>query len=68
MQRYPSHIGPSCVLRLKEVMARVGMGRSWIYEAVTDGAFPPPVKLGSRAVGWRERDVEDWISSRKTIG
>ncbi|QCB45487.1 AlpA family phage regulatory protein [Hydrogenophaga sp. PAMC20947] len=33
-----------------------GLGRSSIYRLVTEDRFPSPVKLSSRAVGWR-RDV-----------
>jgi prophage regulatory protein len=29
------------------------------------GDFPRPVRLGIRAVGWRESDVRDWLESRE---
>jgi len=28
-----------------------------------DGAFPKPVPLGLRAVGWLESDVSEWIAA-----
>jgi prophage regulatory protein len=28
--------------------------------------FPRPVRLGVRAVGWRESDIVAWLASRKT--
>jgi prophage regulatory protein len=32
---------------------------------VARGAFPRPIRLGKRAVGWRERDVTEWLESRE---
>ena len=52
------------ILRLPAVMERTGLCRSSIYEYIAAGDFPPQVKLGPRAVGWRERDVIDWIEKR----
>jgi prophage regulatory protein len=50
--------------RLPDVIARTGMGRSWIYAAVQRGEFPKPLKLSARAVGWRSADVDAWLTSR----
>lgn len=52
------------ILRLPAVRARVGLGRTTIYEKMARGEFPKPVSLGARAVGWVEQDVEDWVASR----
>lgn len=52
------------VLRLPAVKARVGLGRSSIYSALARGEFPAPVKLGERAVGWLESDIDAWIFAR----
>jgi len=52
------------ILRLPALKARVGLSRSSIYAHVADGTFPAPVRLGVRAVGWRESDVEKWIQRR----
>lgn len=56
---------PVRVLRLPQVMARIGLKRSWIYAAVNRGDFPQPVKLSIRAVGWRVADVDAWIAGRQ---
>lgn len=55
------------ILRLPEVMRRTGVSRSTIYSYLLEGAFPSAVKLGELAVGWRERDIEDWIASRPVV-
>ena len=52
------------VLRRKSVEARTGLSRSTIYLRVAQGAFPKPIQLGSRAVGWAEAEVDQWIADR----
>ncbi len=45
-------------LKLPEVQARTGKSRSTIYQGINDGTFPKPIKLGPRAVGWIEAEIE----------
>jgi prophage regulatory protein len=49
------------ILRLPAVKARTGLSRSTIYLRVSQGTFPRPVRLGGRAVGWLEAEVQDWL-------
>ncbi|MEY2735275.1 MAG: hypothetical protein RLZ58_684 [Pseudomonadota bacterium] len=56
---------PEALLRLPEVSARVGLRRSALYAAVQAGTFPPPVRIGKRAVAWPESEVQAWIEDRK---
>jgi prophage regulatory protein len=53
------------ILRRRDVEALCDIGRSTLYDWMKAGAFPKPVKLGARAVGWREGDILVWIKSRK---
>jgi prophage regulatory protein len=55
------------ILRLPEVMARVGLRRASIYQHMNDGSFPRSVSLTTRAIGWRESDIETWLASRCRI-
>ena len=55
---------PGKLLRLPIVADRTGLGKSSIYAAVKAGTMPAPVRLGARAVGWRERDIDQWIAER----
>lgn len=60
------------ILRLPTVKARTGLSRSTIYLRISEGRFPKPVSLGSRAVGWIESEVNDWVNqqieaSRKAV-
>ena len=52
------------LIRLPEVMSRVGLGRSTIYRWMSEGKFPKPVQLGGHAVAWVEEEVEVWISAQ----
>jgi prophage regulatory protein len=45
------------ILRLPEVKALCGLGRSTIYLRVNERLFPRPILLGPRMVGWRESEV-----------
>lgn len=55
---------PFTVLRRRQVEVLTGLARSTIYELVKRGLFPPPIRLGRRAVGWVYHEVEAWIESR----
>ena len=46
------------ILRLPSVSARTGYRKSAIYVKMKEGTFPKNVKLGSRAVGWIESEIE----------
>ena len=51
-------------LRRPEVIERTGLSRSTIYSYMTLGKFPRPVRIGARAVAWREEDIDNWMASR----
>lgn len=52
------------ILRLPQVVARVGLSRASIYKYITEGAFPRPIPIGLRARGWLEEDITAWIDAR----
>jgi prophage regulatory protein len=52
---------PIRLLRISEVAARTGLGRSTIYEWSADGRFPPRVRLGGRVARWVEAEVDEWL-------
>ncbi|MBX7541877.1 AlpA family transcriptional regulator [Qipengyuania sphaerica] len=51
------------LLRLPEVMERVGLRRTAIYQRMREGRFPQSRSLGPRCTVWVESEVNDWISS-----
>ncbi len=48
----------SDVLRMPAVLRQTGLGRSTIYRLIACKRFPQPVKLTTRAVGWRKADLD----------
>ena len=54
------------LMRRPDVQNVTGLSRSTIYAMMAEGTFPKPVKLGKRAVAWREADVKAWLESRET--
>jgi prophage regulatory protein len=56
------------LLRLPEVLHRVGWSRSSLYRAIQRGEFPAPVKLGggasARASAWDSRAVDCYCNER----
>lgn len=52
------------VLRRKEVISMVGLGTTRLYELISEGKFPKPIKLSVRSVGWLESEVQGWIKER----
>ena len=51
-------------LRRRDIEQRIRLSRTSIYEKIAAGTFPKPVKLGARAVAWRESDIEAWLATR----
>lgn len=56
------------VLRLPQVKAKTGLGRSTIYSQQADGSFPPCIRLGARAIGWLESEVDVVLHARSLGG
>ncbi|MDK9362913.1 helix-turn-helix transcriptional regulator [Lelliottia wanjuensis] len=59
------------ILRLKEVIKKLGISRSTIYDWLNtnspryDETFPKQVHLGLKSVGWLEYELDEWLLSRK---
>jgi prophage regulatory protein len=52
------------ILRLPQVCEVTGLCRSMIYQLEADLRFPQRVKIGVRAVGWLDMEVNDWLIKR----
>lgn len=52
------------ILPRREVCIKVRLQRSAIYQRMAEGTFPKPVKLGPKAVGWVEEEIDAWIRAR----
>ncbi len=54
------------ILRWPEVAQRVPISRSHAHALAAQGKFPKPIKLGPRASGWLESEINAWIAQRVT--
>lgn len=55
---------PKRLLRIKSVQSVTGLSRSTLYNKITLGEFPAPIRIGARAVAWLADDVARWIDER----
>ena len=51
------------LLRLSEVLEIIGLVKTNLYGKLKRGEFPVPLKLGKRAVAWKQSDIEEWINT-----
>lgn len=54
---------PERLLRLPEVMQRVGLRRTAIYQRMREGRFPLSRSLGPRCTVWVESEIDEWVHS-----
>lgn len=52
------------ILRLPQVIGRVKLSRSTLYNLVRQGAFPAPVRIGVRARGWLDDEITAFLARR----
>jgi len=52
------------ILRKPKVRDRTGLSDSQIYSLISQHKFPKQIKLGDRASGWIESEVDEWIEKR----
>ncbi len=56
------------ILRRKQLESRLGLSRSTIYDRINpkseryDPDFPKPIKLGARAIGFIESEVNTYLA------
>lgn len=58
----PASASPPRLLRLPEVMDRVGLRRSAIYQRMSEGRFPKSRSLGPKCSVWVESEITAWIN------
>lgn len=56
------------ILRLREVSLLTGLSKATIYRLLNSEGFPRPIRIGVRAVGWRAKEIEEWVASRERAG
>lgn len=51
------------LIRIPEVLRRVGFGRTTMYELIKEGRFPDKVIIGAEAVAFVESGIDAWIEN-----
>ncbi len=49
---------------LKTVLAKTGMGKTFIYREIKANRFPKQVPVGGKSVRWASTDVQRWIDAQ----
>lgn len=52
------------LLRMTDLVERIGLCRSEVYVRIRKGEFPRSVSLGPSRVGWPEHEIDAWIAER----
>ena len=55
---------PIRILKQREVTANTGKSKTTIWQETKDGTFPPPIKLGYKATGYIEHEVQAVLHAR----
>jgi prophage regulatory protein len=53
------------VLRLPQVIEKVALKKTIIYDMMKKGKFPKNFPLGLRARGWDEEEINRWIDNQR---
>jgi len=56
------------LLRLKQVVLKVGLSRSQIYKLIAKGLFPEQIKIGPKISAWSEHAIDQWINHQVNHG
>lgn len=51
------------LLRIEELMARLSISRSSVWEGCRAGRLPQPIKIGPRTTVWKSEEVDAFIDS-----
>lgn len=56
---------PRRILRLPQVKAVSGLGRTKIYDLMKEGRFPKARRIaGANVVGWDSVEIDAWIAAQ----
>lgn len=52
------------ILTRNQVIAALGVSATTLWRLERDGAFPPPIRLSPRRIGWPAATVERWLEQK----
>ena len=56
--------GHDRLLTREEVQYRCRLCRSTIYRLMRADSFPKPIRVGLRAVRWKESEIDEYLATR----
>ena len=51
------------LLRIRDVLQRLPISRTSLYDGIKLGLYPAPVQVGKRTVAWRESEINELINN-----
>lgn len=59
---------PNSIIRPSELSEMLSVSKTTLWRWENDGQLPSRIKIANRAVGWRYRDIEQWLNRREAEG
>jgi prophage regulatory protein len=56
------------LIRLPDVMAKLGIKRSTVWLFVKQNRLPKPIKLSAKVAVWRESEIDAYIADKIGVG
>ena len=63
----PDQLLKERLMKEREVCELLGISKSTLWRWVAVKRFPAPVRIGPRAVRWRQSEILAWMSSLPTV-
>ena len=60
----PPKVSTEAMLRVPDVLDRVGVSRRTLCRWRADGTFPQALQLGANSIGWPRNVIDDWLANR----
>jgi prophage regulatory protein len=60
--------GNSQLLRAAELSSVLGISQTTLWRWRKNGTIPHPISLGPRMVGWRRKDIDEWLNQLSDEG
>jgi len=52
------------ILRMPDILKITGLSISTIWRFEKKGIFPKRRKIGLRAIGWKQSEIDEWLTTR----
>lgn len=52
--------------RIHDVIQITTLSKTTIYRLIKEGSFPKPIRISRMRVGWREGDIQSFVSACST--